>query len=116
MADVASDVGGPSGLQVGQAAGGGFARKSSGLVRDFSQVDSWIYNVIAINVVIYGALTFATLTVTYPHSSLRLWRLDTARRNHRPRPLTHRAPHPDQRVSTSGAPDPSQQLAFAVAA
>jgi APA family basic amino acid/polyamine antiporter len=54
------------------SSGGGFARKSSGLVRDFSQLDAWIYNVIAINVVIYGALTFGVMTVTYPHASLWL--------------------------------------------
>jgi APA family basic amino acid/polyamine antiporter len=52
--------------------GGGFARKSSGLVREFSQLDSWIFNVVAINVVIYGALTFGVMTLTYPHASLWL--------------------------------------------
>lgn len=71
MADVISSesVAPPS---IAEARGGGFARKSSGLVRDFSQLDSWIYNVIAINVVIYGALTFSVLTVTYPHANLWL--------------------------------------------
>lgn len=58
--------------EVRASTGGGFARKSSGLVRDFSQLDTWIYNVIAINVVIYGALTFGVMTLTYPHSSLWL--------------------------------------------
>ena len=73
MADVISnDVREAAGPVVAQSSGGGFARKSSGLVRDFSQIDSWIYNAIAINVVIFGALTFATMIVTYPHASLWL--------------------------------------------
>ena len=73
MADVISnDVREAAGPVVAQSSGGGFARKSSGLVRDFSQIDAWIYNAIAINVVIFGALTFATMIVTYPHASLWL--------------------------------------------
>jgi APA family basic amino acid/polyamine antiporter len=51
---------------------GGFARKASGLVRDFSQLDAWIYNVIALNVVINIAFLFVAVVVTYPHASLWL--------------------------------------------
>src|SRR5215471_8039021 len=57
---------------VGQAPGGGFVRKASGLVRDFSQLDAWIYNVIAINIVLNVALSYVLVTATYPHASLWL--------------------------------------------
>lgn len=69
MADSAIEGSAPP-SEVKASPGGGFARKSSGLVRDFSQLDTWIFNVIAINVVIYGALTFGVMTLTYPHASL----------------------------------------------
>ena len=47
---------------------GGFTRKASGLVRDFSQLDAWIYNVLAINIV----LNVATLVCADPdHLSAR---------------------------------------------
>jgi basic amino acid/polyamine antiporter, APA family len=52
--------------------GGGFARRSSGLVRDFSQLDSWMYNSLAINVVVGGALIFGLILGTYPHANLPL--------------------------------------------
>ena len=57
---------------VSASASGGFQRRSSGLVRDFSQTDTWMYNVLAMNPVIVGALTFGLLLITYPHTSLWL--------------------------------------------
>jgi APA family basic amino acid/polyamine antiporter len=51
---------------------GGFVRKASGLVRDFSQVDAWIYNVIAINIVLNVALSYVLVAETYPRASLWL--------------------------------------------
>jgi APA family basic amino acid/polyamine antiporter len=51
---------------------GGFVRKASGLVRDFSQLDAWIYNVLAINIVLNVALSYVLVTVTYPRASLWL--------------------------------------------
>jgi basic amino acid/polyamine antiporter, APA family len=57
---------------VSASAGGGFQRKSSGLVRDFSPMDSWIYNVLAINPVVVGALTFGLVLLTYPGANLWL--------------------------------------------
>jgi APA family basic amino acid/polyamine antiporter len=63
---------GESTATVESAGGGGFARRSSGLVRDFSQTDSWIYNVLAINPVVVGALTFVLVVVTYPRANLWL--------------------------------------------
>lgn len=51
---------------------GGFARKASGLVRDFSQLDAFIYNVFAINIVLNVALSYVLVTVTYPQASLWL--------------------------------------------
>lgn len=57
---------------VSAASGGGFQRKSSGLVRDFSPVDSFIYNVLAMNPVVVGALTFGLVLVTYPRASMWL--------------------------------------------
>jgi APA family basic amino acid/polyamine antiporter len=51
---------------------GGFVRKASGLVRDFSQLDAWIYNVIAINIVLNVALSYVLVAVTYPQASLWL--------------------------------------------
>jgi amino acid transporter len=50
----------------------GFARKASGLVRDFSQLDAWIYNVLAINIVLNVALSYALVAVTYPRASIWL--------------------------------------------
>lgn len=50
----------------------GFSRKASGLVRDFSQVDAWIYNLFAINIVLNVALSYVLVTVTYPRASLWL--------------------------------------------
>jgi APA family basic amino acid/polyamine antiporter len=51
---------------------GGFARKASGLVRDFSQVDAWIYNVLALNLVVLIAFFYVGGIVTFPQSSLWL--------------------------------------------
>ena len=51
---------------------GGFARKASGLVRDFSQLDAWIYNVLAINIILNVATSYALIAVTYPHASMWL--------------------------------------------
>lgn len=55
----------------GPAVGGrsGFARKASGLVRDFSQLDAWIYNVMAINIVVNVSLSYVLLAITYPQAS-----------------------------------------------
>lgn len=50
----------------------GFARKASGLVRDFSQLDAWIYNVLAINIVLNVATSYALIAITYPHASMWL--------------------------------------------
>jgi APA family basic amino acid/polyamine antiporter len=50
----------------------GFVRKASGLVRDFSQLDAWIYNVLAINIVLNVALSYVLVSVTYPRASLWL--------------------------------------------
>jgi basic amino acid/polyamine antiporter, APA family len=51
---------------------GGFARKASGLVREFSQLDMWIYNVLALNVVVLIALAYVAVEATFPHASLWL--------------------------------------------
>jgi amino acid transporter len=51
---------------------GGFVRKASGLVRDFSQMDAWIYNVIAINIVLNVSLSYVLIAVTYPEASMWL--------------------------------------------
>ena len=61
-----------AGADVSASASGGFQRRSSGLVRDFSQTDTWMYNVLAMNPVIVGALTFGLVLITYPHASLWL--------------------------------------------
>ena len=57
---------------VSASKGGGYQRRSSGLVRDFSQTDTWMYNVLAMNPVIVGALTFGLVLITYPHANLWL--------------------------------------------
>jgi amino acid transporter len=49
-----------------------FSRKASGLVRSWSPVDMWIYNVLAMNPVIMAAITFTLMLVTYPQASLPL--------------------------------------------
>jgi APA family basic amino acid/polyamine antiporter len=67
-----SSIPAPGAGDVSESAGGGFQRRSSGLVRDFSQTDTWMYNVLAMNPVIVGALTFGLLLITYPHTSLWL--------------------------------------------
>ena len=59
-----------SGIQA--ADGGGFVRRSSGLVRNFSQFDNWMYNTLAINVVMNGALVFGLILVTFPRANLPL--------------------------------------------
>src|SRR6476620_9853374 len=51
---------------------GGFTRKASGLVRDFSQLDAWIYNVLALNLVILISFAYVSVSVTFPHASLWL--------------------------------------------
>ena len=51
---------------------GGFTRKASGLVRDFSQLDAWIYNVLAINIVLNVATSYALIQITYPRASMWL--------------------------------------------
>jgi len=57
---------------VAASSSGGFQRRSSGLVRDFSQLDTWMYNVLAMNPVIVGAFTFGLVLVTYPQANLWL--------------------------------------------
>ena len=52
--------------------GGAFTRKASGLVREFSQLDAWIYNVLALNLVVLIALAYVAATATFPHASLWL--------------------------------------------
>jgi amino acid transporter len=49
-----------------------FTRKASGLVRDFSVWDSWIYNCLAINPIVSGTVSFFLVTTTYPRASLPL--------------------------------------------
>src|SRR5690242_714842 len=51
---------------------GGFARKASGLVREFSQLDMWIYNVLALNLVVLIALAYVAVAATFPHASIWL--------------------------------------------
>jgi APA family basic amino acid/polyamine antiporter len=63
---------GESASTIESAAGGGFARRSSGLVRDFTQTDTWIYNVLAINPVVVGAFAFVLVVITYPRASVWL--------------------------------------------
>jgi len=48
---------------------GGFTRKASGLVRSWSPVDAWIYNVIAINIVVNVAIAYAFMAAIYPQAS-----------------------------------------------
>jgi APA family basic amino acid/polyamine antiporter len=56
---------------VAESGGGGvFARKASGLVREFSQLDAWIYNVLALNLVVLIALAYVAATATFPQASL----------------------------------------------
>lgn len=62
----------PSGPSVTSASGGGYARRSSGLVRDFSQLDTWIYNTLAMNIIANGILAFALLSLTYPRANIPL--------------------------------------------
>jgi APA family basic amino acid/polyamine antiporter len=56
------------GVGVGSAEAG-FVRKASGLVRAWSPVDAWIYNVFAINVVAQVALSYVLIPVLYPTAS-----------------------------------------------
>jgi len=51
---------------------GGFVRKASGLVRDFSQLDAWIYNVLAVNAVVLPALAYVSVVLIFPDASLPL--------------------------------------------
>ena len=51
------------------SAEGGFTRKASGLVRSWSPADAWIYNVIAINIVLNVATSYALIAVLYPRAS-----------------------------------------------
>ena len=56
----------------GESTGGAFTRKASGLVREFSQLDAWIYNVLALNLVVLIALAYVAATATFPQASLWL--------------------------------------------
>ena len=52
--------------------GGAFSRKASGLVREFSQLDAWIYNVLALNLVVLIALAYVAAAATFPEASIWL--------------------------------------------
>ncbi|HEY7633236.1 MAG TPA: APC family permease [Thermoleophilaceae bacterium] len=58
--------------QSAQPIEGGFTRKASGLVREFSQLDAWIYNVLALNLVVLIAFNYVAVSVTFPQASLWL--------------------------------------------
>ncbi|HEY2600917.1 MAG TPA: APC family permease [Thermoleophilaceae bacterium] len=58
--------------QPAQPIEGGFSRKASGLVREFSQLDAWIYNVLALNLVVLIAFNYVAVSVTFPRASLWL--------------------------------------------
>jgi basic amino acid/polyamine antiporter, APA family len=62
----------PGSAGAAQPTEGGFARKASGLVREFSQLDAWIYNVLALNLVVLIALAYVAVEATFPHASLWL--------------------------------------------
>jgi basic amino acid/polyamine antiporter, APA family len=62
----------PGGGETAQPMEGGFTRKASGLVRDFSQLDAWIYNVLALNLVILISFAYVSVSVTFPHASMWL--------------------------------------------
>jgi amino acid transporter len=47
----------------------GFTRKASGLVRSWSPFDAWIYNIIAINIVVNVAVSYAFMATIYPRAS-----------------------------------------------
>ncbi len=68
MADISAEA--PAATSQTLATGGGLARKASGLVREFSQLDMWIYNVIALNVVVLISLAYVTAAVTFPHATI----------------------------------------------
>lgn len=55
-----------------ESTGGAFTRKASGLVREFSQLDAWIYNVLALNLVVLISLAYVAATATFPEASLWL--------------------------------------------
>lgn len=63
---------GPAAGPAAPSEGGAFARKASGLVREFSQLDAWIYNVLALNLVVLIALAYVAATATFPEASLWL--------------------------------------------
>ena len=48
---------------------GGFVRKASGLVRAWSPLDAWIYNMFAVNVIVQVALVYVLVPLTYPGAS-----------------------------------------------
>ena len=56
----------------GESTGGAFTRKASGLVREFSQLDAWIYNVLALNLVVLIALAYVAAAATFPQASIWL--------------------------------------------
>lgn len=75
MADTTGTV--PSAVSTREEGGasrmeGGFVRKASGLVRDFSQLDAWIYNVLAINAVVLLAMTYVSVIAIFPGANLVL--------------------------------------------
>ena len=41
-------------------------------MREFSQLDAWIYNVLALNLVVLIALAYVAVTATFPQASLWL--------------------------------------------
>jgi basic amino acid/polyamine antiporter, APA family len=66
-----SGSGSPRSIEIAEEEGA-FARKASGLVRAWAPFDAWVFNVLAINVVVQAALLFVLIPVLYPGASVWL--------------------------------------------